>query len=101
MKIVERAGVQLQNVLTHANPWRGEDCERTNCLLCTTKMSTGKFQAQDCHKRNIVYETNCLTCESKQIEEIDKLEIDEKEKEHMKRTAKKFKYIGETSRSAY
>ena len=40
MKIVERTGTQLQHVLTKANPWKGEDCERTNCLLCNTKLLT-------------------------------------------------------------
>ena len=56
---------------------------------------------QECHKRNLVYEIRCLSCEEKAYEEIDNLEIPEKEKEKMKRNTRQYKYIGETSRSAY
>ena len=62
VKIVERTGVKLQDVLTKANPWKGQDCERKNCLLCHTKSKTGKNENQDCHKRSLVYEIKCLTC---------------------------------------
>ena len=60
MKIVERTGTQLQHLLTRSNPWKGIDCTRTNCLLCFTKNSTEKNTRQDCHQRNIVYETRCM-----------------------------------------
>ena len=69
--------------------------------MCFTKMGTEKNQSQDCHKRNLVYETSCLTCEYKQVEYINGLEVDEKEKEDMKNRIKKYKYIGETSRSVF
>ena len=56
---------------------------------------------QDCHKRNIIYETRCLTCEEREVERIEKLEIEEKEKNELKRNIKGYKYIGESSRSAF
>ena len=101
MKIVERAGIKLQDILTRSNPWKGQDCLRPNCLLCLTKKRTEKNQTQECMKRNLVYETRCLTCENNEYEKIDQMEIQEQEKEKMKRKVKLYKYIGETSRSAY
>ena len=56
---------------------------------------------QDCHKRSIIYETRSLTCEEAENERIESLDIEEKEKKEMKRNMKKYKYIGESSRSAY
>ena len=80
IKIVERTGVQLQQILTKSNPWSGEDCGRMNCLLCHTKAASEKNKSQDCHKRNLVYETKCLTCETRDEEYINSLEIEDKEK---------------------
>ena len=34
IKIVERAGTKLQDLITKADPWKGLDCQRKNCLLC-------------------------------------------------------------------
>ena len=101
VKIIERAGVKLQDILTTANPWRGDDCLRTNCLLCHTKNKTEQNMSQDCHKRSLVYETRCLTCERTNIHEIENMEIGEQEKIELKKKMVLFKYIGETSRSAY
>ena len=54
VKIVERAGAKLEHVLTGKDPWKGADCGRKNCLLCNTKIITGKETTKDCTKRNIV-----------------------------------------------
>ena len=96
VKIVERTGTKLQDVLTKANPWKGIDCTRKNCLLCHTKMKTEKNENQDCHKRSLVYEIKCLTCEKRELEKIEKNENTKKREQ-----IKQFKYIGETSRSSY
>ena len=40
IKIVERTGTKIQDLLTRSNPWKGHDCERHNCLLCYTKLRT-------------------------------------------------------------
>ena len=101
IKIVERTGTKLVDLLTKADPWKGADCQRENCLLCLTKMKTEKNKTQDCHKRNVVYETRCLTCERKEQDKIDNLEIEEQEKKQEKSKIKLFKYIGETSRSSF
>ena len=101
LKIVERAGVKLQDILTKANPWKGQECQRTNCILCLTKQRTEKNQTQDCHKRNLVYETRCLTCENKEKERIENSGSTEEEKREQMNNIKLYKYIGETSRSTY
>ena len=37
LKIVEKCGTNLQDLLTTSNPWRGLLCTRKNCLLCDRK----------------------------------------------------------------
>ena len=58
LKIVERSGMKLENVLHKSNPWAGEDCERVGCLLCHTKKVTGKNMNQSCSK--IIYLPNLV-----------------------------------------
>ena len=71
-------------------------------MLCATKALTGKNKKQDCKKRSLVYETWCETCVRKEIQEIDKEEdLDEKERMERIKRIKKYKYVGESSRSAY
>jgi hypothetical protein len=67
LKIEERAGIRLEDMLTSSNPWKGKDCERPGCLLYKTKQHTGKLLKQECDKRNLVYETICMTCQRREI----------------------------------
>ena len=101
LKIVERTGIKMVDLVTRSNPWQGQDCSRENCTLCMTKMKTGKLTSQECTKRNLVYETHCLNCEETEGQKIENMEIEEQEKMDMKRKLKLYKYIGETSRSSY
>ena len=59
LKITERAGTKIVDILHKANPWQGEDCNREKCFICSTKQKTEKNLSQDCSKRNVVYETWC------------------------------------------
>ena len=59
------------------------------------------MKTQDCHKRNIVYETRCITCQENEQDRIDSLNIEQDEKLELKKNIKLFKYIGETSRSSF
>ena len=90
MKIVERGGSKLVDMLHKANPWAGEDCQRDRCLLCSTKKDEGKENSQDCKRRNCVYETTCLTCTRRQDLEIEQKYGEEGKKrvEEEKRKAK-------------
>ena len=102
LKIVERAGQKLEDVLTKANPWQGQDCEREKCLLCATKQRTGKLLTQDCKRRNIVYETWCITCHDRDMQEAEEQAGgDQKEQKRLEDKIKKYKYVGESARSCY
>ena len=102
LKIVERSGDKLEDLLTSSNPWKGKICERPDCMLCETKMRTNKNLKQECNKRNLVYETKCQTCYDRDTEKIEKDESkDEKEKKKLKENIREYKYIGETARSIY
>ena len=102
LKIVERSGMKIIDLLHKSDPWEGKDCERQGCILCKTKQKTGKYMGQDCHRRCIVYETWCLTCESRErraIEEND--DYDEETRKRKLREVRLHKYVGESSRSLY
>ena len=47
-----------EDELCRNNLWSGEDCERTNCLICYS----GDEQHGDCRKRNVTYSNQCLAC---------------------------------------
>ena len=81
IKIVEKSGMKLEDIIAGKNSWRGADCRRPNCFICNTKTLTGKNMKKDCTRRNVLYEIKCLTCEEREIEKIqDDTEGDEKEK---------------------
>ena len=102
LKIVEKAGDKLVDLLTKSNPWQGMDCGRDACLLCKTKLKTERNLTQDCHTRNLVYETWCMTCLKKDEEEVErKYEGDARKMKEMKGKIMMHLYVGETSRSMY
>ena len=102
LKVVERAGIKLQDLLHKADPWQGADCQRAECWPCETKLTTEKNKTQDCTKRSLIYENWCITCEE---QEMDKIKLRCKDDEEMTKKLKKkivlSKYIGETSRSIH
>ena len=56
-KIVERAGIQLQRVISRTNPWAGSYCQREDCMVCETRLETCDNKGMACHKRSCLYET--------------------------------------------
>jgi hypothetical protein len=42
LKIVEKGGTKLVDIIHKANPWACQDCGREICLLCTSKKREGK-----------------------------------------------------------
>ena len=62
LETVERTGNKLIDLLHKANAWNDKDCYREDCIICS---SCGESDLRGkCKKRNIVYETYCLTCET-------------------------------------
>ena len=126
---MERAGDKIQDLLHKSNPWEDQDCLRKSCPTCSTSLKSDKCEFKSCSKRSVVYETWCQTCVIKEEKELrrkydvfeerldlDKLYADKKvtnsnskRETGMKRKIEgmgqdeilKFKYIGESSRSAY
>ena len=72
-------------------------------MLCETKSKEGKTNTQDCHRRNVTYQTWCRTCTRRQDEAIETKYKEEGEKKvaERKKNAKRFIYIGETNRSVF
>ena len=102
LKVVEKAGDNLIDLLHRSNPWSGQDCQRDLCLHCQTKAKTGKYKTQDCTKRNCIYETWCMNCQGEEEKRIqEESGGDEKKSKEMMKRMKLYKYIGETSRSVY
>ena len=92
VKIVERGREKIVDLLHKSNPWKDKDCERKECVLCSS--AGEKDKRGICKKRNIVYEIFCLECGVRE----DK---DDKEDKNKAKKGYKFKYIGETNRSGF
>ena len=74
IKVIERSGSKIKDILHRKDPFKKEQCNRQNCFVCT---SNGKGK-RNCNKQNIKYTISCM-------EECGKKDI----------------YQGETSYSAY
>ena len=59
VKLVERTGEKLVDIIHKSNPWEGVHCQRDDCIFCNN--SNEKLIGK-CKKRNIVYETECMLC---------------------------------------
>ena len=129
LKVVERSGRKVIETMHRSNPWENSVCEREDCLTCNTSKKEEKSTIKSCKKRSIVYQTWCHTCRERlrlEMEAVDKekeklvgvdkktkkrkrneinatkIENMRKEEERRKELERRtFKYIGETSRSAY
>ena len=70
VKLVERAGEKLVDSLHKSNAWSERDCERDDCMICRTEGS----KKGSCRRRNILYETFCITCSKLMLENERKFE---------------------------
>ena len=103
LKVVEKVGTKIVDILHKADPWAGEDCGRRRCLMCMTKKEEGKQNTQDCKKRNCVYQTSCMNCTRRQDMEVEEKFANQGKRkiEEEKRKIKRYIYIGESNRSPY
>ena len=105
LKVVERAGEKLQDILCKSNPWGSQDCKRDGCFTCEVATKIEGCSFKNCRQRSIIYETWCETCKKRKQKELkeNKENIDKEKKrirEHEKENSV-YRYIGETSRSSY
>ena len=76
VKMVERSGEKLVDLLHKYHPWSQKECDRKDCWPCTSAGEENK-KKENATKGNIVYETYCVTCEKE--EEKKKIKLDETE----------------------
>ena len=71
IKVVEKSGRMIKNIVQKSDPFKKAKCEDSNkCMICKEEESKGR-----CRQTGIVYEIKCKECDDK--------------------------YIGETSRNGY
>ena len=115
IKLVERAGDKLEELLHRSDAWSDRDCDRADCLPCKSAGEDGVKGS--CKRRNVIYETYCISCQEIIEKDEEKKEIElgeknenkrkrenmdkEKNKVNNKQKDYKIKYIGESYRSAY
>ena len=75
LKVTERSGTTVEQLLISSNPWQAGDCGRDSCLVC--RHGDGK---QVCGKRSVMYETFCIPCMEK-FEEYSKSKPDDVEED--------------------
>ena len=62
LKVVERGGHKLQDILCKSNPWSSVACGRSDCFTCDSSIRGENPNFKSCYQRSIVYETWCNTC---------------------------------------
>ena len=63
VKIVERNGNKLREVLCNKTPWRSEACSNTECVACC-------YAPGSCRKRNVLYRAVCVHCGVKGVSSV-------------------------------
>ena len=74
MKVVERTGNKLTDLLHKSNAWDDSYCKREDCVICNSTNSDSRKGL--CKKRNVVYETYCITCNKLEKYEKEKFELE-------------------------
>ena len=83
VKMVERGGRKLKDVLTVKDPWTSGPCGRGDCLVCVgdpRDKKKDKPQPGSCRRESVVYMLTCRSCKDKGLLSC---------------------YYGESSRTAY
>ena len=90
MRVTERGGTPLGSLLSNKNLWTGKECGRNDCRPC----DQSDEKKEDCVRRNILYESQCVQCEADmaKVESSPELRIG---------GSRASLYVGESSRSLY
>ena len=62
VKLVERTGNKIVDLLHKSDAWGDSDCMRDDCWTCQSCEKEEKPKGK-CKRRSILYETYCETCE--------------------------------------
>ena len=66
MKVVERVGSKIVDLIHKSNPWENQRCDRKDCELCS---GADEKQWGRCKKRSLVYEHECISCKKDERKE--------------------------------
>ena len=67
IKVVERSGERIQDILHKSDPWESRDCGREDCAPCLSSSKSEKLPYKNCTKRSVVYKTWCETCRAGKV----------------------------------
>ena len=59
IKVVEKAGQTIKQVLQRSDPYQNNTCNRDNCFVCANDIPI------NCRERGIVYELRCTVCQNR------------------------------------
>ena len=90
IKIVERGGRMIKDILHKSNPWKGGKCQNKDCLVCVNGDGS-----QDCYQRNCTYTITCMEHKDSNVDSEDTRGNIEAKTESQREI---FRYGGETSR---
>ena len=65
VKLMEKGGTKLGEMMIKSDPFSGSDCGREDCYQCLTKHITCKWTP--CWRRNITYVATCLRCKDEEV----------------------------------
>ena len=96
IKIVERGGLKMKNILCAKNPFRKSKCNQKTCVLCSKseyiEVSSEEVKV-NCNTNNVGYRWCCVTCQEKNITKIYEGESSRSARlrgaEHLKQLEKK------------
>ena len=74
IKIVEKGGIQMKQILTSKNPFQKEKCKEKWCPLCNESKNVECEPKPNskllCRTNNVGYRWVCLTCKSRNLDKI-------------------------------
>ena len=73
LKMVERTGEKLTDLLHKSNAWDDNYCKREDCIICNS--TSNESRKGLCKKRNVIYETYCVTCHKNEKYESEKVNL--------------------------
>ena len=66
IKVIEKAGTQIKNLVQKSDPFKPNKCQDTNCFPC---QSNSEDKTSKCRKDGIVYSIKCNKCTAEYIGE--------------------------------
>ena len=65
VKIVEKPGSKLKDILVKKDPWSGRGCGRSRCKMCEQEGES----KEECKLRGVIYYNDCMDCKGRRERE--------------------------------